>query len=84
MHKVLYILRCFFFMRNIEIKAKVKDLEPIRKRLKSLNPRYIGLDHQIDTYYKVKQGRLKLREGNIETNLIITSGKILFCQKNLK
>ena len=31
---------------------------------------YIGLDFQTDTYYKVAKGRLKLREGNIENNLI--------------
>lgn len=29
-----------------------------------------GTDHQQDTYYQVAQGRLKLREGNIENNLI--------------
>jgi predicted adenylyl cyclase CyaB len=29
-----------------------------------------GTDHQIDTYFKVPHGRLKLREGNIENNLI--------------
>jgi predicted adenylyl cyclase CyaB len=31
---------------------------------------YIGLDHQIDTYFHVQKGRLKLREGNIENSLI--------------
>lgn len=29
-----------------------------------------GTDHQIDTYFKVDDGRLKLREGTIENNLI--------------
>ena len=29
-----------------------------------------GTDHQIDTYFKVSTGRLKLREGNIENYLI--------------
>ncbi|GJM31061.1 MAG: hypothetical protein DHS20C18_00620 [Saprospiraceae bacterium] len=30
----------------------------------------MGQDHQVDTYFKVPNGRLKLREGNIENNLI--------------
>ncbi|MEX0637012.1 MAG: class IV adenylate cyclase, partial [Ferruginibacter sp.] len=38
--------------------------------LQTLQPIYIGEDHQIDTYFNVKQGRLKLREGNIENALI--------------
>ncbi|MCP4724418.1 MAG: class IV adenylate cyclase, partial [bacterium] len=29
-----------------------------------------GIDKQTDTYFDVKKGRLKLREGNIESNLI--------------
>lgn len=29
-----------------------------------------GTDHQTDTYFNVSNGRLKLREGNIENNLI--------------
>ena len=29
-----------------------------------------GIDHQIDTYFNVPSGRLKLREGNIENCLI--------------
>jgi len=29
-----------------------------------------GTDHQTDTYFNAGQGRLKLREGNIENNLI--------------
>ncbi len=32
--------------------------------------RYVGLDHQIDTYFRVLNGRLKLRQGSIEENLI--------------
>ena len=54
---------------NIEIKARCKDLSRIRKILESRNARYIGKDHQIDTYFKVAQGRLKLREGKIENYL---------------
>lgn len=34
------------------------------------NPLFIGEDHQIDTYFNIPKGRLKLREGNIENALI--------------
>ncbi len=55
---------------NIEIKVKCSDIEHVRKILKSRNADYKGLDHQIDTYFKVAHGRLKLREGNIEHALV--------------
>ncbi len=55
---------------NIEIKAKCLNQDKIRDILKSKNADFKGLDHQIDTYFKVAQGRLKLREGNIENCLI--------------
>ena len=55
---------------NIEIKARCNDHEKIRGILKSRNADFKGIDHQIDTYFKVNNGRLKLREGNIENHLI--------------
>ena len=55
---------------NIEIKAKCKYAEKIRKILFSKNADFKGTDHQIDIYFKVKKGRLKLREGKIENALI--------------
>jgi len=55
---------------NIEIKAKCNDQEKIRSVLKSRNADFKGTDHQIDTYFKVNNGRLKLREGNIENFLV--------------
>lgn len=30
----------------------------------------MGVDHQTDTYFSTRTGRLKLRQGNIENNLI--------------
>lgn len=55
---------------NVEIKAKCSDLQRVRDILESHRAEYKGLDHQIDTYFKVQNGRLKLREGNIENALI--------------
>jgi predicted adenylyl cyclase CyaB len=55
---------------NIEIKAISKNQEEIRNILKSKNAEFKGTDHQIDTYFNVSFGRLKLREGNIENHLI--------------
>ena len=55
---------------NIEIKARCADPDKIRGLLRSRGARFAGADHQIDTYFQVPQGRLKLREGNIENALI--------------
>ena len=55
---------------NIEIKARCGKPSKIRKLLRSLGADFKGKDHQIDTYFKVPNGRLKLREGNIENCLI--------------
>lgn len=55
---------------NVEIKARCHNPENLFKKLLSLNADFIGEDHQIDTYFNVPNGRLKLREGNIENSLI--------------
>lgn len=57
-------------MLNIEIKARTSQPEKIKSILINLNADFKGVDHQIDTYFNVPDGRLKLREGNIENNLI--------------
>jgi predicted adenylyl cyclase CyaB len=55
---------------NIEIKARCANQDKIREILKSHNADFKGVDHQVDTYFKIPAGRLKLREGNIENSLI--------------
>lgn len=55
---------------NIEIKARSTNQDEIRQILISQGADYKGADHQIDTYFKVPKGRLKLREGAIENFLI--------------
>lgn len=55
---------------NFEFKAKAADIAALEKKLLTLDPEYIGEDNQVDTYFNVATGRLKLREGNIENSLI--------------
>jgi adenylate cyclase, class 2 len=55
---------------NYEFKAKCDDIEALESMLKKHNPRFVGTDHQVDTYFNVPNGRLKLREGTIENSLI--------------
>ena len=55
---------------NFEFKARVDNLDYYKQKLLTLNPVFRGTDHQIDTYFLVRNGRLKLREGKIENALI--------------
>ena len=55
---------------NIEIKARCSDAQVIRNYLQNNKAELKGTDHQTDTYFNVNNGRLKLRQGNIENNLI--------------
>jgi len=55
---------------NIEIKARTYHSAIIRQWLLDHNGEFKGIDEQSDTYFTVAHGRLKLREGNIENNLI--------------
>lgn len=52
----------------IELKAKVSDLAIVRDKLVQYGAEQVGVFHQIDTYYKVPNGRLKLREVEDETD----------------
>ncbi|MGE5108757.1 MAG: class IV adenylate cyclase [Sphingobacteriales bacterium] len=55
---------------NIEIKAKCANPDAIRQYLLNNHAEFKGTDHQRDTYFNVPNGRLKLRQGNIENSLI--------------
>lgn len=55
---------------NIEIKARTSRAPFIRQYLLNHQAQVHGTDEQADTYFNVPNGRLKLREGNIENNLI--------------
>jgi len=55
---------------NIEIKARCDNPDRIRSILNNHDADFKGTDHQVDTYFEVPRGRLKLRQGTIENNLI--------------
>ena len=55
---------------NFEFKARLQDLSHVHATLTGLQARFLGTDHQIDTYFRVPAGRLKIREGRIENALI--------------
>jgi adenylate cyclase, class 2 len=55
---------------NIEFKARSNDIVAAETILLQHGPRFVGEDHQVDTYFNVGTGRMKLREGNIENALI--------------
>jgi adenylate cyclase, class 2 len=55
---------------NVEIKARCKDPGFIHNYLLQQKASFRGTDYQTDTYFNVPNGRLKLRQGNIENNLI--------------
>jgi len=48
--------------RNVEIKARVKDLESLRERVEEIADSGPVVTKQVDTFFKCRNGRLKLRE----------------------
>ncbi len=55
---------------NFEFKAHLYDEAHVRATLKRLRARFLGTDRQVDTYFRVPSGRLKIREGRLENSLI--------------
>jgi len=49
-------------MRNIEIKARLHDLPAARRTAEALATQRLGVQDQIDTYFRCANGRLKLRQ----------------------
>ena len=49
-------------MRNIELKARLVDLDTARKVAAVIATKRLGPQHQIDTYFHCRHGRLKLRQ----------------------
>ena len=58
-------------MQNIEIKAHYPHQQKGHQVALSLGGVHQGCDHQIDTYFQVPQGRLKLRQASLSGNFLI-------------
>lgn len=56
---------------NVEIKARARALEEVRARAEGLATRYVGVDHQVDTYFRTRRGRLKLRESTLSGGQLV-------------
>ena len=48
-------------MQNVEIKYELRDLEAARLQCRVGKASFIGTLHQVDTYYRMSDGRLKQR-----------------------
>ena len=51
-----------FKHKMVELKARVGDHELLRQKLAALDAEHVGTFHQSDLYFRVPEGRLKLRE----------------------
>ena len=49
-------------MRNIELKARLHDLPAARRVAEGLATQRLGVQEQVDTYFRCAMGRLKLRQ----------------------
>jgi adenylate cyclase, class 2 len=55
---------------NVEIKARCAAPGRVRKILRERGAIFKGVDRQVDTYFCVKPGRMKIRQGAIENCLV--------------
>lgn len=53
-------------MQNIEFKAELRNIEAARRQCKLIGAERIGAMRQIDTYFRLADGRLKKREASGE------------------
>jgi predicted adenylyl cyclase CyaB len=58
-------------VQNIELKARLADLEGARRVARTLATSRLGMHHQVDTYFASRNGRLKLREIDGHTSQLI-------------
>lgn len=57
--------------RNIELKARLRDLAAARATARRVATSDEGVQQQVDTYFRCQEGRLKLREiGGVRAQLI--------------
>jgi len=53
---------CKVERKMVELKARVNALDSVRRKIINLRAHHIGTFKQIDVYFEVPKGRLKLRE----------------------
>jgi len=56
---------------NIDIKARYADLRRARQIALRLGAKLAGRDRQVDTYFRVPRGRLKLRESKLSASELL-------------
>ena len=56
---------------NLEIKARVADPAALRRRVERIATEHLGVDRQVDTYFRVPVGRLKLRESTLSGGQLV-------------
>lgn len=54
----------WWILRNIELKARLTDLDAARKVAQAIATKRLGDQHQLDTYFRCRRGRLKIRQSN--------------------
>lgn len=57
--------------RNIELKARLHDIAAARLQARAIATSSEPAQHQVDTYFRATQGRLKLREINRATAQLV-------------
>jgi predicted adenylyl cyclase CyaB len=56
---------------NLEIKARCADPAKTRERALAVATERLGLDRQVDTYFRTARGRLKLRESSLSGGQLV-------------
>jgi predicted adenylyl cyclase CyaB len=56
---------------NLELKARCPDLAATRLRADAVATEWLGVDRQVDTYFRAPGGRLKLRESSLSGGQLI-------------
>ncbi|MEL6535753.1 MAG: CYTH domain-containing protein [Bacteroidota bacterium] len=53
--------------QDVTLKAQLYELLSVENKLRAMNARFAGVDVQTDTYYEVDRGKLKWRQGTVES-----------------
>jgi predicted adenylyl cyclase CyaB len=56
---------------NVEIKARYPDLQHALRVCEQIGAVFAGTDRQLDSYFRVPSGRLKIRESSLGPNSLI-------------